>query len=118
MFCKFCGNSIEDNLEKCPICGSNLGSNNQAGNAENQNPNLNQTININQQTNAYVPDDSNAPLYGILGFFIPLAGIILGILWHRDRPKRSRAAIIGFGVSFSFQIVCAIFWFVVKLLFW
>lgn len=118
MFCKFCGNAIEDNLEKCPICGSNLGSNNQVNNDENQNPNYNQTININQnQTSAYVPDDSNAPLYGILGFFVPLAGIILGILWHRERPKRSKAAIIGFGVSFAVQIVCAILWFVVNVLF-
>jgi|GEM_PF-6589369 len=45
--------------------------------------------------------------FAILGYFIPILGIILLLVWYDSRPSRSRAA--GFG-ALGFIIFCAILW--------
>ena len=50
--------------------------------------------------------------WGVLGFFIPLAGLILFLVWKNDRPADAKyagiGALIGFIVNFVFSIVWGI----------
>lgn len=47
-------------------------------------------------------------LWGILGFFVPIVGLILFFVWKKDKPKRAKAAIIGFVIYIIFAIVLSI----------
>lgn len=69
--------------------------------------------NYNTQNNAPKEDSSDSVGWGFLGFFIPLAGFILWLVWKNDYPKRSRAAGIGCLVSIILGVVAALFWYVV-----
>ncbi|MBP3255448.1 MAG: hypothetical protein J6M60_07360 [Clostridia bacterium] len=48
-------------------------------------------------------------VWGILGFFIPLAGLILFFVWKKDKPQRAKAAIIGFIIYIIFAVVFTLF---------
>ena len=46
--------------------------------------------------------------WGILGFFIPLVGLVLYIIWKNDRPADSNAAGLGALLCVVFSVVFAI----------
>ena len=54
--------------------------------------------------------------WGILGFFFPIVGLILFILWREDKPKASESAGLGALISFitggGGAIIAGIVWFV------
>ena len=58
-------------------------------------------MNIVEEEMLYRPDTQQRPLeegsywWGILGFFIPLAGLILFLVWRTSLPKSSTGAGIG-----------------------
>lgn len=58
-----------------------------------------------QQTN---PDDKGGCLWGGLGFLIPIVGLILYLVWRRERPKTAKACGIGALVGFILEIVFSI----------
>ncbi|MDR3293588.1 MAG: zinc-ribbon domain-containing protein [Clostridiales bacterium] len=66
-YCKNCGTEISEQAYVCPQCGVKTGSG----------------------------DDSNSGLWGLLGFFYPIAGLVLYITWKATKPKSSKAAGIG-----------------------
>ncbi len=57
-------------------------------------------------------DDSDAVGWGFLGFFFPIVGFILWLVWKNDYPKRSRASGIGCLVSIVLGVVAVLFWYV------
>jgi len=57
-------------------------------------------------------DDSDAVGWGFLGFFFPIVGFILWLVWKNDYPKRSRASGIGCLVSVVLGVVAVLFWYV------
>jgi hypothetical protein len=64
---------------------------------------------------AYQPvpvNDSGSIGWGVLGFFIPLVGLILFLVWKDTKPKSAKAAGIGalisVGVGVLFYIIIAI----------
>lgn len=59
---------------------------------------------MDQNTNVNV-DDNGGFLWGLLGFCIPLVGLILFLVWKDTKPKSSKAAGIGALVS---VIVCIV----------
>ena len=69
-FCKNCGNQIEDNAATCPNCGAS------------------------QNTTPQVTDNGGF-LWGLLGFCIPIVGLVLFLVWKDTKPKTSKAAGIG-----------------------
>lgn len=83
MFCKNCGAQIDDNAVVCPHCGV----------AQTTNP---ATSNV---------DPTDAPNIGfaILGFFIPIVGLVLFLLWKNTSPLKAKScgkgALIGFIVN-------------------
>ncbi len=69
MFCRVCGKEINDQAVICPNCGCATGNN-----MPNQ-----------------IANNGNIG-WGILGFFIPLIGLILYLVWKDTRPKDSSYA--------------------------
>ena len=78
-FCKQCGQQIDDNAVVCPNCGA----------AQQENP---------QVTPAVV--DNGGFGWGLLGFLIPIVGLILFLVWKDTKPlsaqQAGKGALIGF----------------------
>lgn len=77
MYCKQCGNELKEGMNYCPRCGShqNVGS---AG------PSI---------------YDSGSIGWAILAFILPPLGLILWILWVKERPKSAEMSLIGSIIS-------------------
>ncbi len=58
-------------------------------------------------------DDSDPVGWGFLGFFIPIVGFILWLVWKNDYPKRARAAGIGCLVSVVLGVVATLLSYVI-----
>lgn len=86
MFCKNCGKEIDDNAFVCLGCGAKV-----------------------QDDTQPVKESNNAVGWGILGFFFPLVGLILCIVWNSSKPDASRAsgrgALIGFILPIVFWLI-------------
>lgn len=77
-YCSVCGAEIQDYSKYCPKCGSPVGSSCQPRNQP------------------YPAEyDSGSVGWAILGFLIPLVGLILFLMWYHDRPKSAKMAGIG-----------------------
>lgn len=74
MYCPNCGEQIDDKAVNCPKCGVPV-------------------------KNTALDDAPNMGI-AILGFFIPLAGLILYLVWKSESPLRAKSAgkgaLIGF----------------------
>lgn len=77
-YCTKCGRELMDEAIVCPGCGCSQ--DNAAAN--------------NQQQSA------NAFIWGLLGFFVPMAGLVLYILWRESEPAKANAAGIGALIGF------------------
>ena len=47
-------------------------------------------------------------LWGLLGFFVPIVGLILFFVWKKDKPKRAKAAIIGFIIYIILMVLVVV----------
>ncbi|MBR5999585.1 MAG: zinc-ribbon domain-containing protein [Candidatus Methanomethylophilaceae archaeon] len=95
MYCRNCGAKIEEGTSYCPSCGA---SQKDGGSAPN---------NYNGYNN-YQQYDSGSFGWAILGFFVPLVGLILWIVWMNDRPKSAKMAGLGALASVIFSVVFSI----------
>ncbi len=57
--------------------------------------------------------DSGSAGWGVLGFFFPLVGFILWLVWKDEHPARSKSAGIGCLVSICLDIVGVILYFAI-----
>ncbi len=53
--------------------------------------------------------DSGSIGWAILGFFIPIVGIILFFVWQKNKPKCAKKSIIGAAVGFAFNLLVMLF---------
>lgn len=87
----------------CPYCGTQMGAGNQ-GYTMNPQPQ--------RQAPAGNPADSDSIGWGVLGFFFPLVGFILWLVWKNEYPKKAkrcgRGALISIILSFVLGIVLGI----------
>lgn len=94
MYCKHCGKMVDDNSNFCNNCGMRF----------DDRQNFNDT------------DDSSSIGFAILGFFIPIVGLILFLVYESKRPKRAKSAgigaLIGFITKIVISIVCVILYIV------
>lgn len=93
MYCKKCGAEIDDDAVVCPHCGV-------------------PTDNFKKQQNTR-PDDAPNAGFAVLGFFFPIIGLILFLVWRESMPLRSKScgkgALIGVIVEVALVILYVIF---------
>lgn len=84
MYCRHCGQEIDDQTVICPHCGV--------------------------ATQATTPVIDNGGIgWGILGCCIPIVGLILWLVWKDTKPKTAKALGIGALVSVGISILYYIF---------
>jgi uncharacterized membrane protein YvbJ len=96
-YCTHCGTQLNDFAAVCTHCGCMVGN-----------------INIQQG-----PKEEDAPSTGfaILGFFVPLAGLILWLVWKDEFPLRAKSVgkgalicvIVNVGLAYVYVIAIIIF---------
>lgn len=86
MYCKNCGRSVDDTSSYCNNCGAR----------------------IDNKPNADVSEDSLSLGFAILGFFIPIVGLILFLIYEEKKPKRAKSAGKGALIGFITKIVLTI----------
>ena len=79
-FCKYCGAQIDDNAVVCTTCGAS-------------------------QSTAPAVVDNGGFGWGLLGYCLPIVGLILFLVWKDTKPKTSKAAGIGALVSVIVAVV-------------
>lgn len=86
-YCPHCGAKVNEDQDVCLSCGKQL--------------KQHQTLNI---------EDDGGFAWSLLGFFVPLLGLILGLIWKADRPNTSHALIKGaiIGIVLPFVLVLII----------
>ncbi len=89
-YCKNCGQEINDRAIVCPACGVQ------------QKP-----------MSASTTNDVGGFGWGLLGFCVPVAGLILYLVWKDERPLNAKAAGIGALVSVGVSILFYIIYFVI-----
>ena len=118
-YCKKCGRNIGADKAFCPYCGAKMGA--EAASEPTYQQSAPQqaapvTVNVN---NNVASDDAPNMGFAILGFFFPLIGLILWLIWKDQTPLKAKScgkgALIGFIVSIVVSVVPYIFYFVVLL---
>ena len=81
-YCPNCGTMVRDDQDVCLSCGKSLKSG---------------------SLKRAVQEETSTALYAVLGFFIPIVGLILYLIWKDERPRASasagKGALIGFIVG-------------------
>ncbi len=94
MYCKNCGAPVDENSLYCNKCGTRL----------------------DNTQNAPVSEDRSSFGFALLGFFIPLAGLILFLIYESKKPKRAKSAgkgaLIGFVTGIILSIILVILYIV------
>lgn len=89
-YCSKCGKEIHDDAVVCTHCGCSV----KGGSV------------INHE------EDAPSTGFAVLGFFIPIIGLILWLIWKDKTPLKAKSvgqgALIGFCVSFAFFIISMI----------
>lgn len=91
-YCKFCGNRINADAEICNYCGKRL----------------KPSVNI---------SDSGSFGWGVLGFFQPLIGLILYLVWKDEKPNNARIAGKGALISVILNVLFGVVAFIVYFFF-
>ena len=88
MYCPNCGEQIDDKAVICPKCG----------------------VPVKKQDS--VANDAPSTGFAVLGFFFPLIGLILYLVWKAETPLKAKSAgkgaLIGFIVSVVLSILYAV----------
>ena len=86
MYCKNCGRPVDDTSSYCNNCGAR----------------------IDNKPNTDASEDSLSLGFAIFGFFIPIVGLILFLIYEEKKPKRAKSAVKGALIGFITEIVLAI----------
>lgn len=82
-FCSNCGTEVNDNQAVCLQCGVST-------------------------KKAFDIEDKGGFVWGLLGFFVPIAGLVLYLIWMDTKPKTAKAAGMGALVYLGFFAVVMI----------
>lgn len=112
-FCTNCGNKLSNSEPNDQVLESSTPVDNNVNNVQNSNVVTNEEEPVynnvnNAQTNVVTEPEGSKFGWGVLGFFVPLVGLILYFSWKKDRPKTAKAAGIGALVSVVLNVILAI----------
>jgi len=105
--CQSCGYPQQQGMMNCPQCGTQFPMTNQQ---MPQQPMMNQQMGM-QQQNAFgqMPQQQVQGVqwgFVVLGFLIPIVGVILYFVWNKERPETAKACgiagLIGWVLGFLF----------------
>lgn len=96
-YCEDCGEPLEPHYNVCPNCGMRL-------DADPGMPPPNHT-----QSSAPYYEEGDTFGWAVLGFFFPLVGFILFLVWQNDKPRAASSAGKGALVGFIVQAVFGAF---------
>lgn len=106
-YCSKCGKEIMDEAVICPGCGCAQENNVQNNVQGNSVPQIKEALS-DIQKEAW----SNSG-WSLLGFFIPIVGLILYLVWKETSPTKAKAAgygaLIGFVISLCGSLIAGIF---------
>lgn len=101
-FCRNCGKEIQETAVFCPFCGSSQQTTQQINEFESATNVRSQAVYDGQSNNGTTspatPDTGNFG-WGLLGFCIPIVGLVLWIVWNASHPRNAKAAGTGALVS-------------------
>lgn len=86
MYCKNCGSLVDENSLYCNKCGTKL----------------------DNTQSVPVSEDRSSFGFALLGFFIPLAGLIFFLVYESKKPKRAKSAGKGALIGFITEIILSI----------
>lgn len=111
MYCRYCGKELPDDAKFCTSCGKSV---------SDEQPNRNMGNNNQGYYNQGYYDPRQAPYYdqpnagwGVLGFFFPLVGFILYLVWQTEYPNRSRMCGKGALIGVIVYAVLVVFYVVI-----
>ena len=90
-FCSNCGAELKASQQVCLNCGTLV----------------EKDKNIISSDDVNIIDFGSAG-WGVLGFFIPLAGLIIYCIWNSTKPKTAKKAGLGALIGFIFNVVVGI----------
>lgn len=117
MFCKQCGKEIGEQDTFCPYCGASQDVADGSAQANSVPPQDNGAQYQQQQYQQYQQQqqyayqqqqnvqDSGSAGWGVLGFFFPLVGLILFLVWKDTKPRCAKSAGIGALVGVIVSVV-------------
>jgi len=92
MYCRECGAKIEGEGQFCPSCGAAV------------------------QKNSVSTGDDGSFVWGLLGFLVPIVGLILYLSWKDTKPisakKAGKGALISVIISVVLSILAAVLSFI------
>lgn len=105
--CPSCGRMYSDMVSVCPTCKVNIDSSAPTPSAPVHTtpspapytppvyqPPVSNNV-TSQPASAPVKEEGNCFGWGVLGFFIPLVGLILYFCWRKEKPNAAKAALYG-----------------------
>ncbi len=112
MYCPNCRTPMHSNGQEnvCPNCGTKINNQQMYGNQQQYGP-----YGPQQSPQQYGPrpDDHPSFGYGCLGYFIPIVGLILYLVWKNDYPLKAKSAGKGALISVIVNVVVSIIMFIV-----
>lgn len=99
-YCSNCGTQLADNANYCPNCGK----------AQSQQNYYNDQTYLRNSQQYTTPSQQDGKSFGIaiLGFLIPIVGLILYLVWKDEMPLKAKSAGKGALVSVIFYAVAII----------
>lgn len=88
MYCRNCGKEIDNNLAQCPYCNTPV------------------------SQNQIVVEDNGSMWWGVLGCCVPIAGLVLYIVWKDTKPQSGKKAGIGALIGFVLSVLIPILFYI------
>ncbi|MDE6111437.1 MAG: zinc-ribbon domain-containing protein [Eubacterium sp.] len=101
MYCPRCGNEIRNGEYFCQNCGMRF----------------NSSYNMMPQYAGVMPNDSPSFMFALIGFFFPIIGLILYLVYDSKSPKKAKSAGKGALTSVILRVVATIVFVMVYIVF-
>lgn len=96
MICNTCGEKVREGAVVCPNCGFKPTDKKHVVKTVNEDKDDNKDKKETRKAAvSEMKDGALSVLWGILGYFIPIVGLVLFIVWKETKPKDSKAAGLG-----------------------
>ncbi len=103
-YCSHCGEQLNDDVNYCPKCGLNVNQNN--------NFSKNSMSNVYDSSKSYDESSESTFIYSVIGFFVPIVGIILFCIWNNEYPSRAKSAIKGTLIAIAVYVILFVLLFI------